>query len=91
MYRVLCGGCNREVDEEYYAWTDDATAISVALESDWAEYKGEYYCWNCMSYDEVEDEYIPTSLFEYRAALYADLTQLTDNPLVEDLTPFTKP
>jgi hypothetical protein len=68
MYRVLCGGCRREVDEEYYAWTDSETAQHMALEADWTLYQDELYCWDCMSYDEEMDEYIPTSLYEYRAA-----------------------
>ena len=98
MYRLTCDGCNREVNDEFYAWMDQDQCIDEAMQSEWTEHEGKYYCWDCIVYDEETDEYVPKAVAEAKgAAAYAAgpgaipsreyLAGLfTEHPLVQDLT-----
>ena len=55
MYRLTCDRCEREVNDEFYAWLDDSQCIEEALNSDWQEIDGKYYCWECVVWDEEND------------------------------------
>ena len=62
MYRLTCDGegCGREVNDEYYAWLDEDQAAEEALNSDWHEIDGKYFCYDCVIWDEEKDELVPS-------------------------------
>src|SRR5579885_2778767 len=60
MFRVLCDGCGRAVDADFYAWTEAAHAIDEARDSEWLiTDEGGHFCFDCQTWDEEQDCSIP--------------------------------